>query len=283
MTHAATIDAALREAAGRLRGRSDSPRLDAELLLAKLLGRSRTALVTAGDALLDADQLRRFDGLLDQRGRGVPVAYLTGTREFWSLPLRVTPDVLVPRPETEDLVEQVLARLPVDGDPRVLELGTGSGAIALAIASERPRARVTATDLSAAALAVAAGNAAALGLGNIDWRQGCWYAAVAGQLFDVIVSNPPYVAAGDSALESLRHEPLLALTPGEAGLEAFDAIIAGAPAHLRAGGLVALEHGLGQFDAIAERLRAQGFAGIASRPDRAGIARVALATFRPTT
>ncbi len=278
-----SISEHLRHAAGLLRECSDSPRLDAELLLCKVLARPRTALLVHGDAPL-ADAVRReYARLVGERQRGVPVAYLTGTREFWSMPLSVTPAVLVPRPETEDLVELILQRLPRERDACVLDLGTGSGAIALAIARERPRARVTGTDVSAAALAVAAGNARALGLHNVDWRCGSWFEAVAGARYDVIAANPPYVAAGDPALEALRSEPALALTPGPGGFEAFAAIAAGAAAHLAPRGLLALEHGSAQAPELAALLAAHGFDEFSSHPDRAGLPRVMLATVHPST
>ncbi|MFI4891363.1 MAG: peptide chain release factor N(5)-glutamine methyltransferase [Steroidobacterales bacterium] len=283
MTGASSISDNLLHAAGQLQGCSESPRLDAELLLCKVLVRSRAALIAHGDAQLADESRREYERLIRERQRGVPLAYLTGTREFWSLPLNVTPAVLVPRPETEDLVELILQRLPQDRDVSVLDLGTGSGAIALAIASERPRATVTATDLSEAALEVAAGNARRLGLRNIDWRCGSWFEAVAERRFDVIASNPPYVAAGDPALAELRQEPALALTPGPGGFEAFAAIAAGAAAHLAPRGLLALEHGSTQAAALAALLAAHGFDAISSHSDRAGLPRVMLATVQPST
>jgi release factor glutamine methyltransferase len=203
---------------------------------------------------------------------------LTGTREFWSLPLIVTPDVLVPRPETELLVEHVLGLLP-DGDARsVLDLGTGSGAIALAIASERPRARITGIDVSTQALAVAQANARALGLAHIEWRLGSWFEPVRGERFDVIVANPPYVASGDPALQQLTAEPLLALAPGPTGLEALSAIIDGAAGHLNPEGWLLLEHGSTQGGEVAALLARAGFDTISSHADYSGKTRVTLGT-----
>jgi len=277
-----SINEHLRLATEHLRQCSDSPRLDAEVLLAAVLARPRSALIANGDEALDPAMREKFDHLILERQRGVPVAYLTGTREFWSLPLHVTPAVLVPRPETEDLVELILARLPADRDALVLDLGTGSGAIALAIASERPRVRVIGTDVSVEALEIATGNAHALGLKNVEWRVGSWFDAVAKQRFDVIVSNPPYVASRDPALKALREEPLVALSAGPMGWEAFVAIIAGAPLFLTDHGLLALEHGSGQAPALAAILKARGFRDISSHLDRAGHARVMLATFQPS-
>jgi release factor glutamine methyltransferase len=272
----------LRLAAALLQPCSDSPRLDAEVLLAKALSRPRSALIANGDEPLAEATREEFERLLGERQRGVPVAYLTGTREFWSLPLHVTPDVLVPRPETEELVALILGHLPADREASVLDLGTGSGAIALAIASERPRARVVGTDVSGAALEIAAGNASALGLTNVEWRRGSWFDAVAHQRYDIIVSNPPYVASRDPALKALQREPLVALSSGPMGWEAFVAIIASAPLFLTDHGLLALEHGLGQAPALGAILEARGFRDISSHNDRAGHPRVMLATFHPS-
>jgi release factor glutamine methyltransferase len=273
----------LRLATSRLQPCSDSPRLDAEVLLAKVLSVPRSALIVNGDAPLAPEMREEFERLIGERQRGVPVAYLTGTREFWSLPLHVTPDVLVPRPETEELVALILGHLPADRDASILDLGTGSGAIALAIASERPRARVIGTDVSQAALEIAAGNAHNLGLTNVEWRRGSWFDAVAHQRYDIIVSNPPYVASRDPALKALQREPLVALSSGPMGWEAFVAIIASAPLFLNDRGLLALEHGLGQAPALAAILQARGFRDISSHRDHAGAARVMLATFYPST
>jgi release factor glutamine methyltransferase len=273
----------LRAATQTLTGHSASPRLDAELLLGKVTSKSRAALIVAGDTHLTADLDRDYAELLAARRAGAPIAYLTGTREFWSLTLDVTPDVLVPRPETETLVETVLALIPEDRACAVLDLGTGSGAIALALASERPKARITATDLSAPALSVALANERKLGFSRIAWRQGSWFDAVPGERFDFIVSNPPYVAAGDAALESLKAEPLLALTPGPTGYEAFAAILAGAAHHLRSGAWLAFEHGHTQADELTTLFAQHGFHDIRTVTDAAGVARVTLAQFSSPT
>ena len=277
-----TVAESLAQAARQLATASESPRLDAELLLGKVLARSRTGLIVDGDQPIGAAQASAYAELLAQRVVGTPVAYLVGEREFWSLPLAVTPAVLVPRPETETLVAAVLAAVPMDRDCRILDLGTGSGAIAIALASERPRARITATDLSADALAVAVGNARRRGVSAIDWRHGAWFAAVPGERFDVIVSNPPYVADDDPALRALGAEPRLALTPGHTGLEAFALIIAGAAAHLQGLGLLALEHGSGQAEDVAGLLARHGFIHINSQSDRGGRPRVTVATIQTT-
>lgn len=270
----------LRRAAAELAACSDSARLDAELLLAKVLGRSRAGLIVGADELLTPAQARAYDALLRRRCAGAPVAYLTGSREFWSLEFTVTPAVLVPRPETEALVEVALEHLPGDRSCAVLDLGTGSGAVAIAIAAERPLARVTATDLSDEALSVASLNAEKLGQPRIDWRSGNWFAAVPGLRFDAILANPPYVAAQDAALHALRAEPLLALTPGETGLEAIAVIIAGAAQHLLGGGLLALEHGSTQAGDVAALLRRHAFGHIRMRTDAAGLARVSYGTIQ---
>ena len=268
----------LQAAASSLSGHSESPRLDAELLLSKILGMSRSGLVVHGAAPIAAARRVAYEQLLQRRIDGAPIAYLTGTREFWSLNLSVTPDVLVPRPETEVLVELALGRMPADSMTTVLDLGTGSGAIALAIASERPLARITAVDVSPAALAVAAGNARSLAAGNarIAWRLGSWFEPVSDLRFDVIVSNPPYVASTDPALRSLTSEPLLALAPGPSGLEALSAIVAGAARHLNSEGWLLLEHGSTQADEVAGLLDRHGFRNIRSHTDYAGKPRVTL-------
>jgi release factor glutamine methyltransferase len=271
------IETALARGAHALAGHSDSPRLDAQLLLAAVLGRPRSALMADGARPLQPAQRREFDAFIARRLAGAPVAYMTGRREFWSLELTVTPAVLVPRPETETLVELALARLPTLEQCTVLDLGTGSGAIALAIAGERPLAEVIGTDVSAAAIEVAAANANRLGLRNVHWRLGSWFDALPDGRFDVIVSNPPYVAAGDPALAALCAEPALALTPGPSGLEAIAAIAAAAPRHLAAGGWILLEHGAAQGEAVAQLLVAHGFRHTRTHPDYAGRPRVTLA------
>ena len=251
MTRVAGVLAALRE---RLAPASPSAALDAELLVAHVAGIRRAALA------------------------GEPVAYLTGRREFWSLELEVTPDVLVPRPETELVVERALAALGDGGHPAVLDLGTGSGAIALAIAHERPNAAVTATDVSAAALAVAKRNAVRLGLRNLRFLEGPWFDPLAGGGFDVIASNPPYVAAGDPALAALAHEPRDALVAGSDGLAAIGAIASAAPARLVRGGWLIVEHGANQGAAVRALFSAAGLAAVATWPDLAGHERVTQGT-----
>src|ERR1700691_5728185 len=213
MTPFHTVAETLRVAAGALAQHSESPRLDAELLLGKVLGVGRSQLIARGDEPVAGDAWETYQTLIERRASGAPIAYLTGTREFWSLALKITPEVLVPRPETETLVELALQLLPPDQERAILDLGTGSGAIALALASERPACRVTAVDVSPEALAVALDNARALRIYHIDWRYGSWFGPVRGQRFDLIAANPPYVAAADPALKVLASEPLQALSP----------------------------------------------------------------------
>jgi release factor glutamine methyltransferase len=277
-----TITEALRSAtrslanAGAGAVRSDSPRLDAELLLGKVLGLSRPGLLAHSDEPVAAESEGAYAGLIESRLRGAPVAYLTGTREFWSLPLRVTPDVLVPRPETELLVEVALQLFP--GEGRVLDLGTGSGAIALAIACERPQCRITGVDVSPRALEVAMQNARDLGLAHIEWRAGSWFEPVPGERFDVIVANPPYIAAADPALEQLTAEPAIALCAGPTGLEALAAIAAQAASHLTENGRLIMEHGSGQANDVAQLLERCGFGAIRSHLDFSGKPRVTQGT-----
>ena len=249
---------------------------EADLLLAHAIGRSRTWLLAHGDDGIAADDAARFLALVERRAAGEPVAYLTGSRGFWSLDLAVTPATLVPRPETELLVELALARIPVDFESRVADLGTGSGAIALAIAKERPRASIVATDASGEALEVARGNAKRNGIANIEFRTGDWCVPIAGETFDLIASNPPYIALGDPHLDEgdLRFEPPSALSSGIDGLDAIRAIVRDAPSHLRAGGWLLLEHGWEQGEAVRALLRETGFVEIATERDLEGRDRV---------
>src|SRR5271170_2567476 len=278
MNTPATIADVLRAAARTLSPHSDSPRLDAELMLAKVLGLPRSALIARGDESVAIDCERAFDGLIARRMDGAPVAYLTGNREFWSLTLQVTPAVLVPRPETECLVERALELKPRDERCLVLDLGTGSGAIALAIASERPLWKVTGVDLSPQALDVAIRNAELLELRQVEWRLGCWFDAVPGERFDLIVANPPYVAAADPALAKLEQEPSIALRAGASGLDSLQAIIAKAAQHLHARGWLVLEHGDSQAPKVAQLLETAGFTCIRTSADYSGRPRVTLAT-----
>lgn len=255
---------------------TDAP-LAARVLLAHVLDRPRAVLVTHGELPIEPSTAARYRALVARRATGEPIAYLTGQREFWSLPLTVTPAVLIPRPETELLVERALALLPATqaaGEVRVADLGTGSGAIALALAAERPRWRLTATDQSEAALEVARHNAARLNPGRIEFLAGSWFCPLQHRRFEAIVSNPPYVAAGDAALAALRHEPRGALSPGASGLEALRYLVAGAAPHLERNGWLLLEHGADQADAVAAALVAAGYARVRCYRDLAGRDRV---------
>ena len=276
MTSVATVIDNLQRGARSLQAQSDSPRLDAELLLGKVLGLSRAGLIARGSEPVALHSEQAYAVLIEKRLRGAPVAYLTGTREFWSLPLTVTPAVLVPRPETELLVELALERIPENRMISILDLGTGSGAIALAIASERPGIRVTGVDISPAALEVAIQNSRDLGLTHIDWRLGSWFEAVPGEKFDVIVANPPYVAAADPALQALRAEPAIALSAGPTGLDALSAIARAAASHLKDHGWLLLEHGSDQAPDVARLLQSHGFTGVRSQIDFSGKPRVTL-------
>ena len=252
---------------------------DAVLLLLHVLERPRAWLYAHRDAVIAPQDAARFVELVSRRAAGEPIAYLVGRRGFWTLDLAVTPDTLIPRPGTELLVEQALARIAPGVPARVADLGTGSGAIALAIASERPLARVVATDRSEAALAVARANASTHGLhGRVEFRAGDWFAPVAGERFDLVASNPPYIADGDPHLGQgdLRHEPASALSSGADGLDAIRVLVASAPVHLVPGGWLLLEHGFDQARAVRSLLRARGFDGVSTVPDLEGRDRVSL-------
>lgn len=247
-------------------------RLDAQLLLAHRLGRSRSWLIAHDETEVDPAIEQGFRQDLERRSAGEPLAYLVGTREFHGLLLAVAPTVLVPRPETELLVDWALERVAAGTAPRIADLGTGSGAIALALAHLRPDAEVTATDNDAQALAVARSNARRLGL-EVRFESGNWWDALPDRIFDLVVSNPPYVAERDPHLAALQHEPLHALTPGGDGLAALRTLIAGAPAHLRVGAWLLLEHGHDQGAAVRALLATAGFENVQTRRDLAGLER----------
>lgn len=272
MTAALTVDAAL-----GLARRLGVERGDAQALLAHLSGQGRAWLVTHGDA-----PVAGAEAALRRLADGEPLAHLTGWQPFHGLVLQVTPDTLIPRPDTETLVDWALEHLAaLPGTPRIVDLGTGSGAIALAIQSACPSARITAVDLSPAALAVARSNGERLQLA-VEWLQGSWFEPLADRQFDLIVSNPPYIAGHDPHLPDLRHEPLDALTPGGDGLAALDTLIEQAPAHLATGGWLLLEHGWDQAGAVRERLQARGYSEVASRLDRGGRERTSAGRWQPT-
>jgi release factor glutamine methyltransferase len=244
-------------------------RLEAEVLLAHALRRDRAWLFAHATDMPEPPQAAAFAASVARRLAGEPVAYITGSRGFWSMDLEVTPATLIPRPETERLVELALERIPDVADRSVADLGTGSGAIALAIARERPHARVLATDASAGALAVARRNAGRLGIANVRFAQGDWCDALGDGIFDVIVSNPPYIEDNDEHLwqGDLRHEPRAALASGADGLDAIRAIARGARAHLVRGGWLLLEHGWQQGDVVRELLQHHGYTGAFTAQD----------------
>jgi release factor glutamine methyltransferase len=256
-------------------GRGGTARLDSEVLLGHLLGVDRAWLFANSEHTVGERETAAFRGLVHRRATGEPVAYLTGVREFWSLQLAVTPDVLIPRPETEHLVESVLEFVPVDARWRIADLGTGSGAVALAIAVERPGCEIHATDTSPAALQVARGNAERLLPGRIRFHEGSWCAPLDGSL-RVIVSNPPYVEAGDPHLSQgdCRFEPRAALTPGADGLAAIRCIASEGLERLEPGGLLALEHGFDQAEAVRGILESAGFVRVRTKSDLQGLERV---------
>ena len=245
----------LREATRRLAA-GESPKRDAEILLGFVTGRARTFIMAFGETLLTAGQLQQLETLLARREQGEPVAYLTGEREFWSLPLSVSPATLIPRPDTECLVEQALMRLPAES-VKVLDLGTGTGAIALALASERPDCQITGVDLHPDAVSLAQYNAQKLAISNARFLQGSWFSPVTGERFTLIASNPPYIDAADPhlALCDVRFEPASALVADNAGLADLAHIIQSAPAYLQQGGWLVLEHGWQQATDVQALLR----------------------------
>ena len=256
---------------------SPTPRLDAELLLAQALGKSRGYLHTWPEREPEASQLERFQAALARRRAGEPVAYILGRQGFWSLDLDVASHTLIPRPDTELLVETALALLPAT-PLQVLDLGTGTGAIALALACERPAWQVTGVDRVPEAVALAQGNGTRLQLANARFAESCWFSALAGQRFQLIVSNPPYIAAADPHLSQgdVRFEPSSALVAGIDGLDDIRLIIEQAPEHLLAGGWLLLEHGFDQAEAVRELLAQRGFAAVDSRRDLGGHQRISL-------
>jgi len=258
---------------------TDSPtaQLDTEVLLSHVLSFSRAGLYANSGTDVPAAKLDEFLQLVKRRQQGEPIAYITGQREFWSLALKVTPDVLIPRPETELLVEAALARIPADAQWRIVDLGTGSGAIAIALASERILCEVHATEISAAALAVARENAEALIPGRIQFHQGTWLSPLQGP-FQFIVSNPPYVEMGDPHLQQgdVRHEPVTALSPGHDGLAAIRHIAADSLPLLASRGWLAFEHGYDQGDTAREIMEQLKYSDIETLNDLAGLERVTL-------
>ncbi|MCI1899780.1 MAG: peptide chain release factor N(5)-glutamine methyltransferase [Enterobacter sp.] len=266
----------LRFAIGEL-AESESPRRDAEILLELVTGKARTYILAFGETTLSAAQEAQLATLLARRKMGEPVAHLTGEREFWSLPLYVSAATLIPRPDTECLVEQALERLPA-GPCRILDLGTGTGAIALALASERPDCQIIAVDVMPDAVALAKRNVERLNLNNVQVRQSSWFSAVNHQPFDMIVSNPPYIDEHDPHLSQgdVRFEPLTALVAANAGLADIEHIITAARQHLVSGGWLLLEHGWTQGEAVRARFTDAGYLGVETCRDYGGNDRLTL-------
>lgn len=266
----------LREAIAQLQN-SESPRRDAEILLETVTGKGRTFILAFGETVLTAAQQEQLNALVARRQRGEPVAHLTGVREFWSLPLFVSPATLIPRPDTECLVEQALARLPASAC-RIVDLGTGTGAIALALASERPDCDVTAVDRMADAVALAIRNTQHLGINNVRVLQSDWFSALQGQQFDMIVSNPPYIDEQDPHLAQgdVRFEPLTALVAGASGLADIVHIIEQSKHMLTPGGYLLLEHGWQQGQAVRDAFTRSGYQAVETCRDYGGNERITL-------
>lgn len=271
------LDAVVADAVKRLSHISDSARLDADILLCQTIDMPRSYVFAHPEDELDELALSRFEVLLQRRIDGEPIAYITGSREFWSRELLVSPATLVPRPETELLVELALREIPDDAQWQILDLGTGSGAIAISIAGERPLCEITATDISADALAIARENVRQASLVNVTCLEGSWAAPITTREFKIIVSNPPYVRADDEALALLRHEPLLALVAGEDGLDEIRILAVECMPILCADGWLMLEHGDDQQGGVASILSAAGWTEITCHNDLAGKPRVTVA------
>jgi len=272
-----TVGAALQRARQLLQA-LDNGRLDAEVLLAAVTGLGRETFYSHPERPLARAHAADFNRLVQRRREGCPVAYLTGRREFWSLQFKINRDTLIPRPETERLVETALEAIPANAALDVLDLGTGSGAIAVALATERPRCRITASDISQEALAVAAENAAAAGPASITFLESDWFEVLPPQAYDLIVCNPPYVESEHAAFSGdIRFEPRLALDGGRGGLAALQCIIPAARRHLRPGGHLLLEHGHDQGGPVRRLLQLNHYAGIATHLDQAGRERVSAA------
>ena len=268
---------------------SDSPRLDSEILLLKVLNDgsdyksdklyTKTWLLTWPESELTLEQINQFQHYLDLRSQGMPIAYITGTKDFWSFTLDVTPETLIPRPETELLVECALEKIPTDDMQSILDLGTGSGAIALAIAVEREKSKLLATDISTQALHTAKENASKFKLDNVSFCQSHWFKGIPEQLFDIIVSNPPYIAENDPHLETnvRRYEPLTALISGDNGLADIKEIIVQSHHFLKHGGWLLFEHGYNQAEAVQTLFQTQNFYKIKTLKDLSGLPRVTIA------
>lgn len=270
------VQTALNWAVGQLTA-SDTARLDSECLLAECVGQNRTWLFTWSDKLLTEEQWQCFQALIAERATGQPVAYLLGYREFWGLTLKVSPDTLIPRPDTEDLVAKVLELMP-QTEAKVADLGTGTGAIALALASEKPQWQITACDFHPGAVALAEKNRARLGFSQVRVLQSDWCQALESGVYDLIASNPPYIEADDPHLSQgdVRFEPLSALTAGADGLDDIRRITGEAKRCLKSGGWLVMEHGYNQAEAVQAILRAAGYNAVETCQDMAGLDRMTL-------
>jgi release factor glutamine methyltransferase len=274
-----TIRTILYAAAQTLEQGSDSPRLDAELLLAHILGRNRSYLYSHPETLLDSEQIDQYDGLLRRRHRGEPLAYLIGSKEFWSLPLSVNQHVLVPRAETELLIDVALACFPPERSIRAVDLGTGSGALAVALSHERPHWQLVATDISKSALKTARSNAHALALRNIHFLSGNWFTPLKNLSFELIICNPPYIDSCDPHLNQpeLGYEPRQALVSKDHGLGNIKHIVKKAPLHLVRDGFLIIEHGYNQGASVRNLLEQRGFSAVSSHLDLSGHERASMA------
>ena len=272
----------LGSATEQLQQLSDSARLDAEVLLAHSLQKSRTWLVTWPDKELTEAEINPFNKLLQRRITGEPIAHITGMREFWSLPLAVTADTLIPRPDTELMIEKILHIYPADTDITLADLGTGSGAIALALASERPHWTITASDNSAAAVQIAQQNAQQLNLGNVTFKLGNWFDPLGDELFDIIASNPPYIPQADPHLTQgdARFDPITALASGDDGLDDIRLITAQARKHLKPHGRLFIEHGYDQKAKMLDIFTKNDFIDIQQAHDMANNPRITFAKNR---
>ena len=275
-SHSGCINSLLDEAVQSLQS-CDSARLDAELLLCKVLQIDRSQIYSQSGFEIPSEKVHAFRVLLDKRGKGYPIAYLTGHKEFWSLDLNVNQYTLIPRPETECLIEAILARVPVDAEYSIADLGTGCGAIALALASERPACRISAIDTCDLALATAKLNAEHHNLERIRFKQSNWFSDIQ-DTFDIIVSNPPYVRSGDKRLydSDIAHEPALALDGGEDGLDAIRIIIAQSVNYINPNGWLFIEHGYDQGRYVCKMFKQHGYTAMKTLTDYAGLERITL-------
>lgn len=265
----------IKQASSLLEDHSDSPLLDAQLLLCEILGKDRSYLIAWPETQLDATAFNTFVDYLEKRKHGIPIAYILGYKEFWSMNFSVTEDVLIPRPETELLVELVLTLAESITQPHILDLGTGSGAIALALAKELPHADIIATDRSTTALEVAQINAENLGLNSVQFIESDWFNALEKASYNIIVSNPPYIEQRDPHLEGeIKHEPLQALASGEDGLDDIRVIISGSKEYLTQNGQLLLEHGYDQGKRVRSLMKDESFSNVDTLRDHAGNDRV---------